>query len=363
MKKETFNNHFNFTKYIILFLINLLLIYLFCISGKPKKKIGVIGVRHEANIGNNLIKYAMSIKLSQLGYIPYIIGTVLKEYNNIAFVNQTTNLIIIKNNFSEIKQNDYDALIVNSDQTWVKYDDNFYDYGFLKFAEYWNISKIVYGASIGYDVWKFSRDDENMAKRLLKNFLGVSVREKGSINLIKNHLGINPEFVLDPTFLIDKKYYLNIVKDFKGNITNYNKNYIFVYNIANDSRIIQSMKNASKELNLESYYFPLNNDSSVKSFIYYMIKSKAVITNSYHGTVFSIIFNKPFLTIYDKYNSKERYSSLGNLFGINDRLFERAQPPNYSLLMQPLNINYTILNELRTKSINFLKTNLEKIKK
>ena len=66
---------------------------------KIKKKIGVIGVRHETNIGNNLIKYAMSIKLSELGYIPYIIGTVWKQYNNIEFINQTTKLVIIKNNY------------------------------------------------------------------------------------------------------------------------------------------------------------------------------------------------------------------------------------------------------------------------
>ena len=75
------------------------------------------------------------------------------------------------------------------------------------------------------------------------------------------------------------------------------------------------MKIASKKLNLEINYFPLNNNSNVRNFIYYMFKSSAVITNSYHGTVFSIIFNKPFITIQN--NAKERYISLAdnlNLF-------------------------------------------------
>ena len=326
------------SKSSFLIIINLSLIYLLIFKQKFLKKVGVIGVRHETNIGNNLIKYAISIKLKELGYIPYIIGTIWNRFNNITFINQTTNLVVIKNNFSEIKQNDYDILMVNSDQTWVKFDEFFYDYGFLKFAEFWNITKIVYGASIGLDIWSFSQEDNTIAKRLLQNFSGISVREKGSIELIKKHLNISPEFVLDPTFLIDKKYYFDLIKNFKGNITN-EKKYIFVYNIANDQYVINSMKNASKELNFEINYFPLNNESSVLSFIYYMIKSTAVITNSYHGTVFSIIFNKPFLTIYHRLNSKERYISLGNIFNVSERILEREQKPNYELLKKPLHIN------------------------
>ena len=175
---------------------------LISLKTKSHIKVGVIGVRHEANIGNNLLKYAMSVKLLELGYIPYIIGTVWDKFNNIEFINQTTNLIIIKNNFSEIKINDYDILIVNSDQTWAKFDENFYDYGFLRFAENWTTPRFIYGASLGCDFWAFSKKDEELAKIWLKKFSGISVREKDSINLIKQHLGINPEFVLDPTFLI-----------------------------------------------------------------------------------------------------------------------------------------------------------------
>ncbi len=70
---------------------------------KKRKKIGVICVRHEVNIGNNLLKYAIFIVLKKLGYTPYIIGTHWNNYN-ISFINRTTNLVIIKNNFTEIKK-------------------------------------------------------------------------------------------------------------------------------------------------------------------------------------------------------------------------------------------------------------------
>lgn len=68
---------------------------------KKKKKIGVIGLKHGNNIGNNLLKYTISIKLSELGFERYIIG-IKRKYCNISFINKTINLRILKNNFSEI---------------------------------------------------------------------------------------------------------------------------------------------------------------------------------------------------------------------------------------------------------------------
>lgn len=357
MKNFKLDNRFFLQKICLLIFIIFLLIHLIFFKAKLKK-VGIVGLRHETNIGNNLIKYAMSIKISQLGYIPYIIGTVWNRFNNIDFINQTTNLVIIEKNYSEIKQNDYDILIVNSDQTWVKFDYNFYNYAFLKFAENWTIPKFIYGASLGYDKWVFSKNDEKIAKNLLSNFSGISVREKGSIELIKKHLGINAQLVLDPTFLIDNKYYLKLIRDFKGNLTKDNS-YIFIYNIADDQNIIKIMKNSSKELNLGTFYFPLNNDSSVLSFIYYIVNSNSVITNSYHGSVFSIIFNKPFLTIYEKNSAKERYISLGSLFNVSERIVEVGEYLDLNLLKKPLNINQKLLNKLKKESINFLKENLK----
>ena len=322
------------------------------------KRIGVIGVRHENNIGNSLIKYAISIKLKELGYKPYIIGTHWNK-RNISFINQTTNLIIIHNNFSEIKKDDYDVLMVNSDQTWRKFDSNFYDYAFLKFAENWKIKKFVYGASVGFDEWNLSPEDDKVAKKLLRNFTGISVREEGSIKLIEKHFGVKPELVLDPTILIDKKYYLKIIRNYKG-FKIMKKKYIFIYNIIINNYIINAINNATSLFNYESFYFILNKNSSIHDFLYYIFKSSAVITDSFHGTIFSIIFNKPFITIYDKLNAKERFNSLGNLLGVHDRLFENGQQINFSQLIKPLNINNKLLNQLKLKSINFIKKSLKK---
>ena len=93
----------------------------------------------------------------------------------------------------------------------------------------------------------------------------------------------------------------------------------------------------------------------VENFLYYIINCDAVITNSYHGTVFSIIFNKPFISIYYR-NRKTRVNSLRNLIDSEERFLRKGENPNYNLLIQPLNIKYEILNKEIENSIIFLLT-------
>ena len=327
----------------------------YCNNNKKPKKVGVIGLRHEVNIGNNLIKYAIFIKLSEFGFIPYIIGTHLRKHD-ITFLKKNTNCIIINNSFSEIKKKDYDILMVNSDQTWRKFDRNYYDYGFLNFSKNWNIPKFIYGASLGYSNWPFSEKDDKVFKELLKNFTGVSVRENGSILLINKHLGIKPLFVLDPTLLINKNYYIELIKSTKiGNLLNIN--YIFVYIIKKKKIYSNYIENASRKLNYKIYKVKMREKNSIEKFIYGIVNSRAVITDSYHGTIFSIIFNKPFISFIR--NAKERYNSLKYIFNISNRLFETNQIPNFNLLYTPLNLNYTLMNSIKNNSIDYLKKNLK----
>ena len=178
------------------------------------------------------------------------------------------------------------------------------------------------------------------------------------MNLIKKHLRITPNVVLDPTLIIDKKYYINIIKNYKNNDLVNNK-YIFVYTIFKENNLIHFIKTARKKLNYNIYYFYLNNKSSIQNFLYRIHNSQAVITNSYHGTIFSIIFNKPFISFNYKGSAKERLVSLGKLFGLENRIINNNEIPDYKLLKIPLNINYTLINILKRNSINFIKKNLQ----
>ena len=89
--------------------------------------------------------------------------------HNISFVSQFVNLRIINKTFSEIKSNDYDILMVNSDQTWRNSKNkNVFDIAFLKFAKKWNIPKFVYAASLGTKKWGYNKKEEEIAKYLFE---------------------------------------------------------------------------------------------------------------------------------------------------------------------------------------------------
>jgi polysaccharide pyruvyl transferase WcaK-like protein len=212
----------------------------------------------------------MFIILKKFGFESSIIS-IQTGSTNLSFLKKYANVRIIKS-FSEIRKKDYNLLIVNSDQTWRYWDQNFYDIALLKFAEKWKIPKFIYGTSIGLNNWTLSENDEKLAKYLLKDFRGISVREPNLIKLIKEHLGMEAQLVLDPTLLIEKKYYLNIIKDYKGHI-NITKNYILTYNInLGNPQITKKMNKfiseANKKLNYSIYDIKLQEEDYIEKFLY-----------------------------------------------------------------------------------------------
>ena len=339
-------------KYIIIILLYLIINIMI---RKKLKKIGIIGMKHSQNIGNNLLKYAIYIKLSEFGFEPFIIGKKQKN-SNISFILNAVRVRLINKSFNEIKENDYDILVVNSDLTWTKQED-FYNIAFLNFSKDWNITKFVYGASLGDKNWKFTKEEDKIIKPLIKNFNGISVRENCSIKLIESHLGFKPELVLDPTFLIDKKYYLNLIKNFKV-VNTIEKSFIFIYTLTHSKEFKMLIKNIVEKYNYKIYLIDTKVINQIQKFIYGIYKSKAVITDSYHGTVFSIIFNKPFISFVDKKRGYERFNNLKEIFNINNRIYFQNSSPNINLLEIPLKINKKNLKTLKKKSIHFLKANL-----
>ena len=339
------------------FYIALLLISLIFNNGNKKIKIGVISMRNANNIGNCLIKFSMHIILSELGYKPYIITTPRNNIN-ISFLKRKTNIIIVKK-YSDIKEYDYDILMVNSDQTWRKWDEYFYDRGFLRFAEKWNKTKFVYGASLGFDYWDYTKEDEEIIKPLIGKFNEISVREKGSVNLINQHFGIKPKLVLDPTLIIEQKHYLNLIDNYHFN-NNVSSKFIFYYNVYESTKEMESFVSyAAKKLNYSIYYFDLSKKSLVEEFLYYIKYSSAVITNSFHCTVFSIIFKKPFVSFNYNFTGIERLKSLSELLHLEKRIIYFNQNPNLNLLKVTPNINSKVLNRKKAESIDFLKRNLK----
>lgn len=330
------------------------------IIGNNKRNIGIIGYTNDNNIGNQLLKYSMDVLLKRFGFNSTLISIKTKKNIHINFLKKYLNIKEIKNFYTDIKKNDYDFIIVDSDQVWSYCFKYILEVGFLSFAKNWDIKKIVYGASLGYEHWNVSRKIINSAQKLIKQFSGVSVREEQSIETINKFLGIRPQFVLDPTFLLEKDDYLKIVRDFKTNL-NINKDYLCVYILDKSTTKSNYINRVSKLLNYSVIDIQVRGKDFIENFIYSINISKSVITDSFHGTVFSIIFNKPFLTFINKKRGKIRFDSLGKIFNIENRFiypkkFEMSELNNF--IMNPA-INITNFNNLKEKSMDFLKKYLE----
>ena len=83
-----------------------------------------------------------------------------------------------------------------------------------------------------------------------------------------------------------------------------------------------------------------------------------MITDSYHGTVFSIIFKKPFVSFINNFNDQSRFNSLDEIFNIKNRIIDDHTKPPISLLTQNLTLDDTKLISLKKESIDYLKKNL-----
>ena len=218
----------------------------------------------------------------------------------------------------------------------------------------------MYAASIGRDKWFYTKEEDKMASRYLKNFTGISFREKGTVKLAEDHLNLTykPIFALDPTFIIDKNYYLNEIKNYKRNI-DLGEKYIFVYQLDKNEILEKTIYESSSKLKYKIFKLDLNESYYIENFLFGINISQAVITDSFHGTVFSIIFNKPFISFLNRKRGKGRFDSLKEIFNLENRILDiNVLNPNINLLLKPLNINRTLLNELKKYSINYIKKNL-----
>jgi polysaccharide pyruvyl transferase WcaK-like protein len=223
--------------------------------------------------------------------------------------------------FSHSKINDlshkYDFIVVGSDIVWC-FDDDLIGFDPIYFGYYLNPKKLIsYAPSFGPTSPEVNLSDE-IKKGLLK-FDNISVRDENSKNIIDRNLHISPPVVLDPTFLIDdlNKYGKPIKDD----------GYILVYSYHTPKKYIKYLKKYAKNEGLKliavGYYCDwcdknILNISPFKWLTFFK-NASLVITSTYHGTIFSLLNRKPFVTI----DNKPTHYKTGQLlksFKINNRL-------------------------------------------
>ncbi len=262
-----------------------------------------------------------------------------------------------------VKKENIDAVIVGSDQVWRKYyiqTDIFYRNYFLDFLDASKTKKIAYAPSFGKDHWEGQNDSEDISK-LLKEFTAVSVRESSGVDICKNTFNYNKAIhVLDPTMLMDKRFYKDeIIEKYKESNTNKGGLLTYVLDEAKEKKEI--IEFVQKNVGIESAH-PLKgfNTSDVTYSVPQWLASFAnadfVVTDSFHGMVFSIIFEKEFVVIGNHERGLDRFLSLLSLLGLEDRLIFNVKDLEDKELKR---IEYSkvnvILDDEKKNSLKFLK--------
>lgn len=265
--------------------------------------------------------------------------------------------------FDELKSNppQADCYIAGSDQLWnptfpCGRDDAFY----LSFTD--SCNKMAYSTSIG--TASLCDSDYDRIVKKISGFKYVSVREKLSCEKLIQHGRTDTRHVCDPVFLLTKEQYRALYA-FKPR-----EKYIFVYAVEKDEKLekvvnILADKFKCKIITVGGFkrksrgYFP--RWIGPKEFLGFLDNAEFVVVSSFHGTAFSLIFEKQFVVVPPRQNSL-RLASILDIAGLQDRMVLDSVEIDDILQRS---INYNIVTQRLTKHIEdskeFLLTSLRNI--
>lgn len=266
------------------------------------------------------------------------------------------------------KEYQFDAYVVGSDQVWLP---PYYPSSFLNFVKRPNVIKVIYAASCGKKSFLDVKGAKENVSMYAKDFSGISVREDILINQTSKYLGLIPVHVLDPTMLLIPNDYLCVSLDNVGK-----ESILFSYILDINEEKSKLSKEISKELALPlvdgnttcPYVKSRKTDITkcifppVDNWIRNLQRAEFVITDSFHGTVFAILFNKQFITIGNEKRGIERFKSLLRQFDLEDRMIVDLSNASINDLLHK-RIDYSIVNiklqERRKESFAFLNKSLK----
>lgn len=313
-------------------------------KGVLEPKIAMITIPGHNNVGNTLQAFALQTKIKEI----------LPKANPIIINSKYTNYTTFYKNKVKFTTSGFDSsynfIIVGSDQIWT--DEKYINV--IPFEDRFlirNCKKIVYAASFGKHQLNFSNDQLIKIQNSLKTVKYVSTREITGTLICKHYFKYNTAVsVLDPTMLYDKEFYLNSINEKPAE----NKLGIFVYVLDKNNEWDKQAKEISDKLRLPI----LKYDGTVESFIRNMNNASCVITDSYHGTVFSLIFNNPFITLKNEKRGNDRFEDLSLRFDFYNRFIDTLSKMDLELLTKRPNVIDKI-HSYRTESISFLSNGLK----
>lgn len=252
-----------------------------------------------------------------------------------------------------------DRFLVGSDQVWnygCTGGDTTYLLDFVKEKK----KKYSYAVSFG----KMTRSEEEKMKLLeyLKNFECFSMREEKGRKWIATHLGKESRLDLDPTLLLSCEEWKKI------SVVPKEKNYILIYSVNLPDKILEIGRRIAKEMGKKLIVITLNNkyyakkteknesEASIEEFLGWFLMADFIITNSFHGTVFSILFEKEFFTLENEKTGLDnsRLQTLLERTGLLERLKKEIRETDFQKKIDYKTVK-TKQKEMRQDSLSYLK--------
>jgi polysaccharide pyruvyl transferase WcaK-like protein len=274
------------------------------------------------------------------------------------------------NAIEDIQDIDLDAIVVGSDQVWrPKYFCNMWKTGienaYLYFLKKKKINKVAYAVSLGVDFWEANDKETSFIREVSPLFSSISVREQSAMKLLNRYAGVSSTCVLDPTFLLNDYDYLSLagVKEKKDNPV------LWVYLLNPSKEKLLFVRRVANEKNLTLYFVnkidvsensrvDLRKKTSIEVWLESLANSSFIITDSFHACIFSIIFQKSFLALGNVLRGQTRFNSLLDTFKLKKNLITSLEEYNSQNDWSVTSQSIEILNELKEKSLKFLKKSL-----
>lgn len=233
-----------------------------------------------------------------------------------------------------IQSENINIVIVGSDQVWrADYTPFLSDMFFCSITRGDKIKKVAYAASFGKDSIDYSGENIDAIKMSLQEFDLITVREESGVEICRKNLACQAKHVLDPTLLLSKDDYIrdlglidNRLAQAKGVYSylldsDFKKdeliNFISDFYNCIDYKVQPKCFEGDVSKNIEDYKSP-----AIEEWLQGFLDARFVVTDSFHGTVFSILFNKPFYAIVNKAKGASRFESLLKMFDLEDRLLD-----------------------------------------
>lgn len=329
-------------------------------------KIGIFTYHHAYSYGAKLQAYALATYLRQLGHnaedvdygniggqplrkigtksikdfivttLCYICSTFsepvrIRRFDDfLKLIPKSNKRYLTKESLKGIEE-EYDCFITGSDQVWCpRYNegDTTYLLDFIQNPD----KKYSYAASFG--VSELEQPEATLYGKLLTDFNKILIREEAGKNLLHKLNGKEAQVVLDPTFLLETEKWENLAHyPYKRKFP-----YILSFQIlANDPAYAKFVEHLAQitgykviVLSDSFRYKPVRGilyaKAGPREFLGLIKNAEVVVTNSYHATVFSLIFQRPFYTLLNSFGLNSRMQELADKFGFKERLFDAYTP-------------------------------------